>query len=367
MNSTAHDPQPPVADPTAAEHWLAQGHAKLAAEDLDGALACYRRVLQRQPDCEEAQAASAIVLKLSGLDVMAKRAARAALAINPANPIALKVLARVQLDWGNADLARDLCDEVLARDPADADALIMRDQCRMEEIVLPVPERGEGPGYDAYVSLGDNCETGLQFRRIGYEESRFFRFTFNPFPQVLAVIRHDFGEVYERGNLRPHTDDMVCDTRFGVVFHSDLKSQLDPASGQRRFLSSYDFDEVYGRRDAPKVRHLVAKWRALTQSQQDVLYILKLNDDNRRALAQELLAVFRKKYPAHRATILCLQSVDPIEPDWGIPGLANRHMPCFAPFDNTHDADTAAWDRIFSEFPLRRRSARPARSGRSHL
>ena len=356
MNATAHHPPLPVFDPAAAEQWLALGHAKLGAEDLDGALACYRQVLQRQPDCEEAHTASAIVLKLSGMSVLAKHAARAALAINPANSIALKVLARVQLDWGNADLARDLCDAVLARDPADADALIMREQCQTEEVILPSPEPGVGTGYDSYISLGDNCEAGLQFRRIGYEESSFFRYTANPFEAVLALIKNDFAGVFRRGNLQPDSDDMVRDTHTGVVFHSGLKSALDPVSGRRQFLNNYEFDEVYGRKDLPKARHLVAKWRALTQSRQDVLYFLKLHGENRLTQAKALLAVFREKYPAHRATILCLQTEDPAEPDWGIPGLINRHLPRFAPFDNTHDADTAAWDRVFAEFPLKTRS-----------
>jgi hypothetical protein len=165
--------------------------------------------------------------------------------------------------------------------------------------------------------------------------------------------------VFQRGDLQPHTDDMVRDTRYGIVFHSGLRSAADPQSGVRQFLFTYDFDEVYGLKEAPKVRHLVAKWRALTRSAQEVLYILKLNDPDRRARAAELLALFREKYPAHRATLLCLQTVDPAEPDWGIPGLINRYFPRFAPFDNTHDADTAAWDRLFAEFPLRTTSDRP--------
>lgn len=327
----------------------------MAQENFIGALACYRQALQRQPDFEEAHALCALALKLQGIPVKAKQAARAALALNPANALALKVLARVQLDWGNPDLAREHCDAVLARDPADADAQIMREQCRTEEIILPVPLPGDGPGYDAYVSLGHNCEAGLQFRRIGYEESSFFRFTSNSFESVLAVIRDDFAGVFQRDNLQPHTDDMVRNTLYEIVFHSDLRSAADPQSGRRHFLPAYDFDEVYGRKEAPKVRHLVAKWRALTRSQQDVLYVLKLDGADRRARALQLRAVFREKYPAHRSTILCLQTADPAEPNWGIPGLVNRHLPRFAPFDNAHDADTAAWDRLFQEFPLKGR------------
>lgn len=346
-------PKPPATVPTWAEHWLAQGHAKLAEEDFIGAVTAYRRAVQMQPESDLAHAYLALALQLQGVPRRAKLAAQAALNLQSKNSLALKVLARVQLDWGNPDLAREHCDAALALDPADADALIIREQCRTEEIILPNPPPGGGPGYDAYVSLGNNCEVGLQFRRIGYEESSFFRFTSNSLESVLAIIRNDFAGVFQRENLQPHTDDMVMDTRYDIVFHSGLKSVENPGSAQRHFLPSYDFDEVYGCKDAPKVRHLVAKWHALTRSQQEVLYILKLNDENRRALATDLLALFREKYPAHRATILCLQTVDPAESDWEVPGLINRHFPRFAPFDNTHDADTAAWDRIFAEFPLR--------------
>jgi tetratricopeptide (TPR) repeat protein len=348
-------------DPDNPHLWLALGNVQLHAEDLAGAADSFAAAHRMAPGRADALALGALALKLQERSREAKQSALAALALDPGNSLALKVLARVQIDWGNEDLALAHCEEVLARSAADEDALRMREQCRLPAAVCPIPLPDGGAGYDAYVSLGSNCEAGLQFRRIGYQGSSFFRFTFAPFAATYAAIDGDFNRVFERENLRPHTDGMVRDLGSGIVFHSDLRSALDAGSGRREFLTSYDFDEIYGMNERPKIRHLVAKWRAVTQSRQDVLYFLKVDQGDPCELAGRMAGLFRHKYPAHRWTILCLQSVDPTQAEWGIPGVINRHVSRFAPIDNAQDADLGAWDRIFAEFPLRRRSP-PARS-----
>jgi tetratricopeptide (TPR) repeat protein len=340
--------------------WLALGNLQLSAEDLTGAAESYREAQGLAPDCADAHALGALVVKLQDGSTEAKRLALAALAIQPRHPLALKVLARVQLDWGNQDLAEKYCDMILSEDPADADARTIRGQCRADTPSLPPPRPGVGVGYDAYISLGSNCEAGLQFRRFGYEESSFFRFTLSSFAATFAALESDFAGMFKRDNIRPHTDGMVHDIGSGITFHSDLKSAINPQSGRREFLTEYDFDEVYGMNERPKIRHLIAKWRALTQSQQNVLYFLKLDDENPRERALCMADLFRRKYPGHQWTMLCFQSVDPTQADWNIPGVINRYVSRFAPIGNAYDADLQAWDRIFAEFALKQRP-RPAR------
>ena len=204
---------------------------------------------------------------------------------------------------------------------------------------------------DAYVSLGFNCEIGMQFVRIGYEVSSFFRYTFSPNESTLNLIRNDFRDIYLKENLVPHTDSMVRDVKYNIMFHSPLASALEPMTGQRRYRKDYDFDAVYAN-DYRKIVYFIDMWNALAGSEKRVVYFMKAEPNSGRAFAERVLATFHEKYPGHRFTIVYLQPESMREPDWSLPGLVNYYLPSFAPIESAHVVDTAAWDRLFAEYPL---------------
>jgi hypothetical protein len=212
-----------------------------------------------------------------------------------------------------------------------------------------------GACFDAYISLGDNCEAGLEFTRIGYAESSFFRFTSSLFESTYRLIDNDFGGIYRKENLVPVGEGvpMVRDVEYDIVFHSNLPHRKDPDTPQCRLIAGSVLDEIHAG-EMSKIRHFIDKWNALTRSDREVLYFVKLPEGPGRILAGRLLDLFSRKYPGHRFTLLFLQTEDRREPDWGLPRVLNRYLPRFAPWQNAHDSDHAAWDRIFAELPLRK-------------
>ncbi|MEB3356529.1 MAG: DUF1796 family putative cysteine peptidase [Synechococcales bacterium] len=205
-------------------------------------------------------------------------------------------------------------------------------------------------GFDTYISLGNNCEAGLQFRRIGYEESSFFRFTFAPFESVIELIKNGFEGVFQKENLVPSADKMVTDSRYSISFHSQLISEMQ-VNGKRVFVESLDFDSIY-RKEYEKIQYFIEKWNKVVSSDKTVLYFIKGERNTGRERAQLLLDTMASKYPGHQFSIIYLQLADFREEDWKIPNLFNRYFPKFAPISSAFDADIKAWDNLFEEFPL---------------
>ena len=113
--------------------------------------------------------------------------------------------------------------------------------------------------YDAYISLGSNCEAGFQLRRIGYNDSSFFRWTLSPYKSTFNLIQNDFKNLFLKENLVPVWDNMVEDTKYKISFHSKLLSKQDEVTKQRSFLDTYDFEQIY-QSEYQKIQHFIQKW-----------------------------------------------------------------------------------------------------------
>jgi hypothetical protein len=207
--------------------------------------------------------------------------------------------------------------------------------------------------FDCYISLGDNCEAGLQFRRIGHEVSSIFRFAFIEPDDMRKILLSDFDGIFLKENLTPPVDcHMVRDIKTGLVLHSKLTSITD-GEGKRTFCDNYNFDKVYDS-EKNKVNHLVAKWRALVRSGKRVGYFFKHNLSSSREDAETLLSLFQRCYPQHNYHLLYIQPKLLYEPPWGYERLHNVYLDHLAPYDNAENgADVAGWNKIFREFPLK--------------
>ncbi len=209
-------------------------------------------------------------------------------------------------------------------------------------------------GFDRYISLGDNCEAGLQFWRIGYDESSIFRFTIIDSDKLIKIIENDFADIFCKENLIPASvDHMVRDTETEIAFHSELYSAIDTASGKRSFRNDYDFDEVFAK-EKTKIEYFVRKWRELVSSKERVLYFIKKNQLSNREDAENILNTFLRYYPEHDFLILYIQPKSLNEPDWGYERLHNVYVDYLAPYDNSEEgADIAGWNELFRRYPLR--------------
>lgn len=204
--------------------------------------------------------------------------------------------------------------------------------------------------YDAYISLGDNCEPGLQFRRIGYEESSIFRFASIDSHFTLGLLKTDFAGFYKKENIIPAQDAMVRDAGTGIAVHSKMTSSIQ-GDGERRFNKNYDFDVIY-QKEKEKIDYLVKKWRDMVFSSKKVLYFFKRNFHSSREDAMLFYETFSALYPCHDWTILYIQSDEHKEEPWGMDRLKNEYLSVLAPYDDAHASDRAGWDRLFKKYPL---------------
>jgi tetratricopeptide (TPR) repeat protein len=312
--------------------------------DVAKALDCYEAALSSNPKSEGAMAGRALALLWLGRVDEAQLAALRAVAVVPTHPVALLVLARVAFARKDMKRARNFCEVVLSMDPADEEARQLADE--IDRVVSPLGK------FDQYISLGFNCEAGLQFQRIGWNQSSFFRFTLAPFEALCALLQNDFAGIYQRENLVPCDEDMVTDLGTGIGFHSRMRSVVDSATNRYRFEPNPDLVEIH-RAEAEKASYLAEKWRQQARSAMRILYFLKLEGPKARERAIYLRDLILRFYPQHDFMLLVLQTEEQREPDWNVDRIVNRYLVRFCPPTDAFNGDTASWDRLFEEFPLR--------------
>lgn len=111
-----------------------------------------------------------------------------------------------------------------------------------------------------FESLGENCEFGFLLRHHQVASGGFFRWAFTPLHSLIRILAADFEGVYVLDQLRPRFGAMVQDSRYDILFHSQLHSEQEP-DGSRRFSSSAaEREQIYAHERA-KVNYLVAKFR----------------------------------------------------------------------------------------------------------
>ena len=158
-------------NPRDAELICALGNLRLQLEECAGAVAAYRAAAALQPLSEHPHANSALALLMLGRSAEAKAAALAARELNGRNPVALKVLARLFVDEGDAAQARLCCESLLAANPADADALALLQGCEQAPRTRAVsPEssaRHTGAISPGVLVLGSEANAALRRSRPG--------------------------------------------------------------------------------------------------------------------------------------------------------------------------------------------------------
>lgn len=76
-----------------------------------------------------------------------------------------------------------------------------------------------------FESLGDNCELGFIQRFAKNEEGGLLRWSVCPAEALIAAIEDNFAQVYQYENLSPHTDGMIVDKKYGLYFHTKMRSK----------------------------------------------------------------------------------------------------------------------------------------------
>lgn len=204
--------------------------------------------------------------------------------------------------------------------------------------------------FDYYISLGSNCEPGIQFRRIGYEESSLLRFAYTPPKSLLNLLEKDFEKLFLFENLVPHAHGMVRDEEYNIAFHSKMISKNK--NNEICFVS--DVDSIYFDENE-KVKYLVSKWRSLFSSvDSQTAYFIRDNFGLGKGYSLKILDFLREKHVANNFKLIHVQEDQCNDNDWGIEGICNEYITKFAPFNDVYSADESAWDIIFNKHPLKK-------------
>jgi tetratricopeptide (TPR) repeat protein len=115
---------------------LALGHAEMSGGNLEAARAAYWSATLLLPKLASAHSCHALAARLLGRKSEASRSAVRAISLDPRDAVGLKVLARIHLDAGQPEAARQACRLVLRRDPQDADANQMLEEVFIQEAKL---------------------------------------------------------------------------------------------------------------------------------------------------------------------------------------------------------------------------------------
>ena len=199
-----------------------------------------------------------------------------------------------------------------------------------------------------FESLGENCEFGFLLRSHAFASGGFFRWAFTPLHSLIHILEKDFEGVYALEQLRPRFGAMVEDTRYDILFHSQLKSQQQP-DGSWCFTASAEEQQAIYANEKAKVDYLVAKFRRRLVEERLIL-VLKAFAPPPPEQLRALQAVLR---PVLRRRGSCLLVVTPAQPGqrpggvrWCGAHLLQGTVAFMAPGESADALDYVNWNRL---------------------
>lgn len=197
--------------------------------------------------------------------------------------------------------------------------------------------------FDKYISLGDNCEAGLNFSRIGYEYSSLLRFAMTPTMSLLSLFDNKFKDLFV--DVIPVSNNMCQCKKYGISFHTRMRSEI--TDGNRTYKKDIDVEFLH-KEDIAKISYLREKLISDMHSKDNILYILKSNAGINKNDALDIFS--RIKAYGGNPNLLILTTSN--ENYFECENIYHEIFPRFAPYSNAYSYDSEAWDYIFSKYPL---------------
>lgn len=198
--------------------------------------------------------------------------------------------------------------------------------------------------FDKYISLGDNCEIGLNFSRVGYEYSSLLRFAMTPTKSLLSLLDGCFDGLFE--TISPISNNMCQCQKYKISFHTKIHSEIN--GDVRKYKDGIDVDTIH-QNDLNKIKYLTEKLISDMSSPDKILYLLKSNVTTKH---DDILSIFNKiKSYGGNPTLLVLSLQETSENINN--NIVYECFPRFAPYNDAYDYDVEAWDNIFIKYPLK--------------
>jgi hypothetical protein len=198
--------------------------------------------------------------------------------------------------------------------------------------------------FDRYVSLGRDCEVGFQLKRVrGAQETGLFNWNITDPPALISLLISDFSNIIQSDNLSLNREgSLAVDSSHGFLVHHEFDSQL--------FKDAPDYPEKLEKLQE-KFAYFARLFREQAAAPGRTAYFYKCAANNAKELALTALILLKRYHGENPYDVIILQTSDRAEPDWGLPGIHNRYLKRFAPYDDTPDAHVMSWDAVFREFP----------------
>ncbi len=196
-----------------------------------------------------------------------------------------------------------------------------------------------------FESAGDNCEFGFVQNKFGVDPGGLLRWAVTPFRGLLGLLDNDLREIESLDDLLPLTDDMVRNTRYGIYFHSVLRSS--EADGVRSFIADPEERARLYSDERGKRVYLAGKFRERLACE-DVIFVMKQDqafadvdiDDGERCFSKHGCAklLFVSKDEGRPASVSKVSSTS-----------ASAQIPRLAPYYAAADVDLESWTHIMEQ------------------
>ena len=204
-----------------------------------------------------------------------------------------------------------------------------------------------GEAFDNYVSLGNNCETAFQIRRVlSRDSSSFFSWNVTMVDPLLSILSSNFANVVQLENMTnvPETG-LMHDASHDFHVHSSFAT--------KDFRTEPGFEESF--RDlTAKFDYLKTKFAEDAASDKRTVYFYKTEArEDIRVKAQSLRDVLARFHGGNRFALVIVQPLSALEPPWSDDCIYNRYLRRLAPWEDATDGHVMSWDAVFREFPHR--------------
>ena len=202
--------------------------------------------------------------------------------------------------------------------------------------------------YDEYISIGDNCEAGLNFWRIGYDYSTIFRFSRGNLKDYLLLLNENFEGGLE--SFRAISDDMICCNKYRVSWHSDIKSKM--LDGKRIIIKDPSDVECLISKEKDKLGYLMTKWRQDINSSKRIAFFYKNNDVIDLSDVENFVSYVKGINPNLLFKVIVLhhegQILKGLLPECSI----LEEIKFFAPYNDAYGYSVDCWNNIFNKHPI---------------
>lgn len=191
------------------------------------------------------------------------------------------------------------------------------------------------------VSLGDNCEFAFLQQAYGKDnESSLLRWSYLKPDMLINALESNFEGIFEFENLTPYASTMVKDSRYGIAFHTKMKSlkgEFIDSEDDRRAIHAHEFE-----------KHKVLRARLLKLLTEDRLFVYKTSGPILQSFCTELGREIAMR-GSGRALFVYDSGSSPV-------GIARRHsdnvatarIDRIAPLANANQFSNAGWISVLN-------------------